>query len=120
MNEKDEIGNLQSNNVSWPRLILVVVLTWLVLSFFFRLYTPNQLTLSYTAFKNAVKQGKISEITLDGQQINGKFKKPVTADVKIPSKTEKGKDTAVYEIFQTVKPTFDNRDLMRLLESITM
>ncbi|MFO7965920.1 MAG: ATP-dependent zinc metalloprotease FtsH [Desulfobacterales bacterium] len=109
---KNDYRPRQPNPISWGRIVLVVVLTWLILGFFFGIYSPERLNLSYTAFKEAVQEGRISEITVKGQEITGEFDQPLTEDLQEP-----GEDEKAYRMFKTVMPAFEDTELMPLLEA---
>lgn len=93
------------------QMLLWLLLFWLFLSYFNMLFGPNQpLKVSYTEFKKYVNQGKVSEITVEGSKITGTFKEPVKVGA---AEEKKGKS---YDSFKTVMPSFDDSELLPLLE----
>ncbi len=97
------------------RIVVWIVLVWLFASYFFgRWEGPTQMPLSYSEFKQDVRDEKVSEITVRGQQITGTFKKPAEG---APQKTLFGEEhTPEFENFQTTRPAFQDPELMGLLE----
>lgn len=98
---------LQSNQI-------LRILIWVAIAaLFFMLFTrpferPAREDISYTQFKEKVRQGQVSTITMKGDQIKGKLKEPIeTGPEKSPVKIEH---------FKTVLPSVDDPELMDLLE----
>ncbi|MBS3818142.1 ATP-dependent zinc metalloprotease FtsH [bacterium] len=89
------------------------VLIWILLIFVVILFFSNvfkfqeSADLSYSEFKQQVKRGNISEVTIQGQKIQGSFKKAY--------KPEKGETS--YTSFQTVKPSVEDTELINILEN---
>lgn len=93
----------------WWKYLLFFFVFWLIFSYFFRGWdTPNRADISYTEFKQQVKNGNVETITVQGEKIIGKFNEAYTAS--------KDKDTSSYELFSTSKPSFEDPDLMAALE----
>ncbi len=104
-------GDQELTKMNW-RLFAWIALIWIVATYFFRAYGPSEvLQISYSDFKSRVKQGNVAQITVKGNEIRGEFKEPVTKG----SSTDK-ENQPQYERFKTVRPTFEDRDLMNLLE----
>jgi cell division protease FtsH len=97
-------------------MIIWIALFWFLTSFFLgRMGTPDRMDVSYTDFKNRVNQEKVSEITVRGQKITGKFKESVKDE---PRSTPFGEEEVLqFEQFQTTMPSFEDPELMTLLEN---
>jgi cell division protease FtsH len=113
VNDKKTLFKAAQGPPNWKRLLLIFLLWIVVFSFFFPSRQKNQLNLSYTDFKKRVGQKQVSEITLKGNVIQGKFKKPVEVPEK---KGEAKKTTRKYNQFKTVLPSIQDPELMPLLE----
>ncbi|MFP3870327.1 MAG: ATP-dependent zinc metalloprotease FtsH [Syntrophobacteria bacterium] len=93
---------------------LARMLLWLLIlaPMFFLLFRPLNMPetrkVSYTEFKKQVKQANVSDITVEGQKVTGAFKE----------KIEAGTEGSLAEVkhFTTVLPSFDDPELMQLLE----
>lgn len=93
------------------RYIIWFLLLWLAISYLVRFIGgKDRIDIPYTRFKQQVKQRNVSQVVVKGEEIKGKFKKKYTRISK--SK----KDTTSYQYFKTVKPSFDDPDLMAMLE----
>ncbi len=104
MNPESPGPNRFGRAVTW-RNILAVVLIWMILAYFMRGYgTPEVLDTPYSEFKDRLRAGEVAAVTVKGDKIRGRFKDKVSDD---------GKD---FERFETVMPSFDDPELMRLLE----
>jgi cell division protease FtsH len=110
--------------VNWKTLIWVL-LAWLLFLYFLGGLispTPTARTISYTEFKRTVKQGKIAEVTLKGNEISGKFRQTSSGE----EKAEAGGEQSIFQIFQknksqaeyfkTTKPALEDPELLSLLE----
>ncbi len=87
----------------WFFLLLAVVL------YFSRTFMmPEQVTISYTEFKNQVRAENVTEVTFRGDRIRGEFRSEYT-----PPDTD---DDAAFERFETVLPAFEDPHLVNLLE----
>ena len=112
---------------SW-RTLIWVFLAWLLFLYLFSGLlspAPSTQTISYTKFKQMVENGRITEVTLKGNQITGKYR-------QTQSEKEKGKKSAssgeksIFQIFQknkarpdhfnTTKPALEDPELLPLLE----
>jgi arabinose-5-phosphate isomerase len=76
----------------------------------------DRLTVPYTFFKQQVASGNVSKITSRGEDIQGVFKQPV-ADPAAPSPPA-GQAPQTYSKFATIKPAFDDPELLPLLEQL--
>ncbi len=94
------------------KYILWFVVIWLVFSYLFRSFdTPNRVEISYTKFKQQIKQGNVTEVTFKGNEIDGEFK----SKYRVINKSKK--DTTDYKYFASMKPEFSDPQLVQLLES---
>jgi cell division protease FtsH len=96
----------------WSSLLWVVLIGLLLMSFF-NSFGPQRLQISYTDFKQQVKQGAVKEVTVKGQNVTGKFKSPVTENLNSPGSNE---DVETFQHFKTTIPSFDDPELMPILE----
>ncbi len=92
---------------SWIWIALALVIAYFAYS---QYIGQNRTRLSYTKFKSLVKDGKIAEVTIRGNEVGGSFEEPYT-------NVTAGGDTATYETFNTVNPGYENEQLMNLLEN---
>jgi cell division protease FtsH len=117
---------LQKKPFNW-RTMLWVFLAWLLFFYLFSGFlspAPRARTVSYTQFKQMIKNDKIAEVTLQGNVINGKFR-PSSGGDKAP-KTESTAKNSVFQLFdksesrpqhfKTVKPDLEDPELLSLLE----
>lgn len=107
---KDKLEKPERPKLSWG--IIVWIALFIILAFLlFQTFTPQgNIDISYSEFKNQVKEGNISEITIRQQEIKGKFKKPHKTTGK------KNKAGTAYSSFTTVKPAIEDPELITLLE----
>jgi cell division protease FtsH len=90
------------------RLIVWVLVLWLAAAFFFNWYGGTGGTsISYTKFKDQVRQGNVEQILVEGDQISGKLKNP--------QKLGERENSPEVEHFQTVKPPLEDQNLLNLL-----
>jgi cell division protease FtsH len=109
--------------MNWRHIIWFLVI-WMILIFLFRGFGPAQSTkeISYTDFKKKVGSGEVTEITLKGNLISGKFKQEKNDQEQKPSKKinpflqilQGNESQAIY--FQTTKPALQDPELLPLLE----
>lgn len=92
------------------KVILWFVALWLLSSYFVTIYGRSSLrTISYTDFKKKVSQGSVSEIRVKEDKIKGLFRD----STRTPAK--EGSEETNY--FETIRPPFEDPELMKLLES---
>lgn len=92
----------------WSTLIWIMLI-WIVVMYFFRGFSPTDLLkVNYTQFKDYVTQGKVKEVVIKGDQINGTFNEPVVKGKK--------ENEVKYENFQTIIPSFAGHELLDILE----
>ncbi|MFO7890454.1 MAG: ATP-dependent zinc metalloprotease FtsH [bacterium] len=88
-------------------MLMLLLLVW------FLILQPRgrkSITIPYSEFKKEVKQNRIQSITVKGQQITGEFSEFY---LEIDKKNE---DTLTYTYFSTIKPPFEDTELIGLLE----
>jgi cell division protease FtsH len=108
----------------WITFAVLLVLNYFLISWLF----PSEaafITIPYTVFKAQVAAGNVSAITSRGEDIQGEFRTPQTADeaengmvtlTAAPAEPPQG--TRVYERFATVKPALiPDPELINLLEA---
>ncbi|MDY6827683.1 MAG: ATP-dependent zinc metalloprotease FtsH [Bacillota bacterium] len=100
---------------NWSR-ILWIALIWILIAHLFRFFSSDdQKKISYTRFKENVIRENVNEITVKGHDISGRFKSPIKGE------TIKGlfggEKTPEYNAFKTAVPSFEDENLMNLLES---
>lgn len=90
----------------WSLPLLLIALFWLV-----QLGSDRQ-KIPYTAFKQELREGNVQAITVEGQRIRGALKGALGVT---PQDRGTGVD-AVQRKFVTTMPSFEDPDLMGLLE----
>ena len=76
--------------------------------------------ISYSRFRQELKEENVLQITVSGERISGRFKRPVQKDTAIEdsnpgSKKESSRQTPLYD-FITYVPSFGDETLFRLIE----
>jgi len=101
---------------NWQNILLFLAI-WLLVSFFFRGFlTPEARELPYTKFKRIVSQGKVTELTLQGNSIRGAMR--VSSGQKDnPEGKTGGTPQEEKQYFVTNVPQFGDPELLKLLES---
>src|SRR5690625_1784199 len=69
--------------------------------------------ISYTEFKQALRQGQIDKVTFDGQHISGTY---TESYINSQKESEKKGEKKQLKEFATIKPPFDDPELPKLLE----
>lgn len=110
-NQKQEKGSTKGNpNGSIMRMIIFLGIMFLLFAWFSGQFNSmNQTTLSYSAFKEQIQKGNISEITMQGKRISGSFKSSYETN------GNNGPEQS-FTSFNTVIPSIDDPELMNLLE----
>jgi cell division protease FtsH len=99
--------------------VIVMAINWLLVP---RLFPEPQdrVTVPYTFFKQQIAAGNVTEITSRGEDIQGVFKLPVgnpTVAAQTPTAQPEGMQVPqTYTKFATIKPAFDDPELLPLLE----
>jgi cell division protease FtsH len=89
-------------------LIWVGLLAFLFLFFFAPYFQPQARKIPYTRFKQEVKKGNVSEITVAGEKVTGSFSNSVTLG--------SGEKQTQVKDFRTVLPSIDDPNLYEVLE----
>jgi cell division protease FtsH len=123
---KDKRNQVYRQGLPQWRIILGILLIWLVALYFVGqlLYSPAAIhSISYTEFKKAVTAGNVQELTVQGENISGRYVIPVEVpltetmrDGDKKEEKESSKQMVTYEGFTTVLPSFNDPNLMELLE----
>jgi len=101
----------------WVTLLVLLALNWLLVPLL--LPEPqDRVSVPYTFFKQQVASGNVSEITSRGEDIQGQLKQPIadpnplTATPTAPA----GQPPQTYTKFATIRPAFEDPELLPLLE----
>jgi cell division protease FtsH len=97
----------------WHRILLFALLSFLVLSIFLPYAPVRRLEIPYSRFKQLVQKEKVSEVTFQGERIKGRFDTALTEELGVPEDDEA---LRVYESFETIQPSVEDRALLPLLE----
>jgi cell division protease FtsH len=99
----------------WHNLLWILVL-WLIIGYLFNMFRPSTdiRNISYTEFKKDVRSGRVSEVTLKGNHISGKFKTQ-TPTGETQDKNF-GNKASTDVLFITLKPDMEDPDLLPMLE----
>jgi cell division protease FtsH len=124
---------LEKKPFNWQTLIWVM-LAWLLFFYLLRgVFFPahSARTISYTEFKQSVKNGRVAEVTLRGNEITGKIRQ-TSSEEDSAQKAESSQDRSIFQAFRkseskpayfkTIKPALEDPELLSLLEkkSITI
>ena len=90
----------------WKILLLLLVVWWLSSIFF---ANGQDRKIDYSAFREQLKQGNVERVTVQGEQLQGSLRDPVTVNLE-------GNRTAEYQDFITYLPSFGDDQLLTLLE----
>jgi len=100
----------------WIMLLVLMVLNFFLVPLLFP-ETTDRVTVPYTFFKQQVIAANVSEITSRGDDIQGLFKQAVANPNPNPATpTPAGQAAPTYVKFATIKPAFEDVDLLPLLE----
>src|SRR6266545_1040775 len=94
----------------WIILLTLLAINWLLVPLLFP-EPRDRVTVPYTFFKQQVTAGNVSEITSRGEDIQGLFKQAVP-DPNPATPTPAGQAAPTYTKFATIKPAFDDADLL--------
>jgi cell division protease FtsH len=101
----------------WIMLLILLAINWLLVPLL--LPEPqDRVTVPYTFFKQQVASGNVSEITSRGEDIQGQFKQPIAdpnASTATPTAAA-GQAAQTYTKFATIRPAFEDPELLPLLE----
>lgn len=88
------------------------LITLFILSYVPRWFnSPNSVELSYSQFKQQIQDGNVARVTMQGEEIQGKF----TEAYRPPE--DSGKEQKSYKAFTTIRPPLDDPELIPLLET---
>ena len=90
----------------WKILLLLLVVWWLSSIFF---ANGQGRKIDYSAFRDQLKQDNVERLTVQGEQLQGRLRDPVTVNLE-------GNRTAEYQDFITYLPSFGDDQLLTLLE----
>jgi cell division protease FtsH len=96
----------------WISFIVVLVLNYLLVQVFLPERPNPRINVPYTFFKQQVVADNVSEVTSQGDTIQGTFKTAVT----YPDQPQQGQQQQTSTLFETVQPTFADTGLETLLE----
>ncbi len=88
-------------------LVAAILGAWILYSYYGGQFTPDQI--QYSTFRGELKQNNVSEITVQGDRVEGKLKEPSL-------RRAADGDTITYTEFITYLPSFGDDELMVLLE----
>jgi cell division protease FtsH len=110
---KQEGGSL-AKSPNWTH-IFIFALIWILILYIVGGSLTGPATgsqIPYSAFRNQLREGMVTEITVQGETIRGTFRQPVEVLVGPPGEAEK----VELNSFHTIMPTFGDPDLMQLLD----
>jgi cell division protease FtsH len=109
-----EKNNIIDKSPTWLRLLLFFVL-WILISIGYTSYmVDNQIAeIAYSEFKQKVAAGEVVSIEVKGRKITGQYPQ---AEEEAPDKEAADQPAPQPEAFSTVMPTFEDPELMPLLE----
>jgi cell division protease FtsH len=93
---------------NWRYILWFALLWFIVATLFARGTNPRRLDLAYSGFKQQVKQDNVTEVTIQGERIQGVFKQAVQGHEQ---------QNRTYKHFTTVVPSVGDADLLTLLEA---
>lgn len=111
---EDQKKSHQRQEVPPPGQSAIRYLIWLLLVLIIILYfsriiiTPDRIDISYTEFKEQIRNENVSEVTFRGQKVDGEFVEEYT-----PPDTE---EEVAFTKFQTTIPAIEDPQLILLLE----
>jgi cell division protease FtsH len=101
----------------WISFILVLILNYFLVQVFVPERPQQRIDVPYTFFKQQVTAGNVSKITSRGEDIQGELKQPVTdPNAAAQPAPPAGQPTPTYTKFATIKPAFEDPELLPLLE----
>ncbi|MEJ2469857.1 MAG: ATP-dependent zinc metalloprotease FtsH [Desulfuromonadales bacterium] len=106
--------------ISWQRFVLVMALLLAVNVAYVSLFPPQKpepvAEISYSLFKQQLKKGMVSEVTMQGTALDGRFVKDVslTSDQLSDGTNYEGERS--FRAFHTILPPVEDAKLMTLLD----
>jgi len=115
--DQQDIRTMLRSPRFWVTLLILLALNWLLAPLLFP-EAQDRITVPYTFFKQQVVAGNVAEITSRGEDIQGQFKQPI-ADPNPQATTPSvpaGQAPQTYTKFATIRPAFEDTELLPLLE----
>jgi len=103
-------GGPQIPNSSWKLVFWILIIFLLFGPWISRLYFSRGTQISYSAFRKEVEMGNVTRVTVEGEKILGKLRKPA-------EKKTTENQTVSYTEFYTYLPSFGDGTLLPMLES---
>jgi cell division protease FtsH len=112
---------------SWNRVVLFMLAIIALNAGFAYLFPPEpqepQAHISYSRFKQILKEGNIAEVVLENKQVNGRFKEKIPLKQEQPqavlplrTQDDSEKESREYIRFRTTLPPVEDPALLSLLE----
>jgi cell division protease FtsH len=113
-NGKDQGSGSNERQFGGSSSIIWIVLIFLIGFWIWNLFgnTTEQTEIAYTTFREQVRSGNVSEVTVSGEEIRGTLEKPAQTSVE----TVGGVRAVQYTNFVTYLPSFGDEQLFNLLE----
>ena len=103
-------NQIPNAGLGWWKIIIAFFLIWIIVSYFMKSFQgPARADIPYSKFKQEVSDKNVVEITMQGNNISGKFQNKFI-------KVDKAGDTTAYKYFSTIKPSIQDPELMKLME----
>lgn len=102
----------------WQRFLLVLALIMVVNGVYYSIFPQSGpvpvAELAYSRFKDELRQGRIAEVTIQGESLNGRFVVELSfaAEELVVGRLFEGRRT--YERFHTTLPPLDDPELLQL------
>ena len=95
---------LTKKPLNWRSLIWVFVAWLLIIYLFGGLMSPksSEHTISYTKFKQLVTNGRVAEVTIEGNQISGQYRQ-TQAEKQQEKKQASAGQKSIFQIFQLIR-----------------
>ncbi len=108
--DKSKIYQIPNTRLEWWKIIIAFFLIWIVTSYFMKSFDgPPEINIAYSKFKQEVSNKNVVEITIKENKISGIFQNKFI-------KVDKAGDTTAFKYFSTIKPSFQDPDLIAVLE----
>jgi cell division protease FtsH len=105
------------NKGIWKQVLIILLLV-LAFNYLYVATAPERqetsVSISYSRFKNELRQGNVGEVTLQDSTIRGTFREPVEKSSEQPGEAAV---PGTFERFQTVLPPIDDAGLLPELEA---
>lgn len=116
----EDARKLYWRSIIWVLVVMTVAFFWVS-----RMEPPAGTTsISYSAFKQAVRKGRVAEVTIEGQQIRGRYHEQATQRPPPQPQADNGEGRTVTPPqvpsaagFVTTKPAVEDPRLLELLEN---